>query len=276
MDLDRYRLNLAIRDNLAKILESKNNKLLQKEMRYEYELAMAADIQKKLFPQKIPQDKGLQIAVSNTMARSVGGDFYDFMINQHGQLAVLVADTMGKGLSAALLTATLRAIWRSCSETCPVSPGQILGNINRAMYADLEITQAFVTAFAAIYDPKTSVLRYSSAGHNPPIFCSVSTSAHQILDVGGFPLGISLDAEFPSAEVAVQKDDVVIIYTDGVVEAEDANNELFGLERLCDLVEQHLNSSPEDIKSVILGAIDTYTNSSPPNDDTTIVVLKKA
>lgn len=165
MNLAQCKLNLFVTDNIAKILEYANEELLQKQVRYEQELAIAADIQQKLLPQELPQDMGLQIAASNIMARTVGGDYYDLITNQRGQLSLIVADTMGKGIPASLLMTTVRAIWRGCSANCCRSPGQVIEIINRAMYPDLNATGSFVTMFGAIYNPETSVFRYTNAGH---------------------------------------------------------------------------------------------------------------
>jgi len=275
MNLAQCKLNLFVTDNIAQILEDANEELLQKQVRYEQELAIAADIQQKLLPQELLQDMGLQIAASNIMARTVGGDYSYLITNQRGQLSLIVADTMGKGIPASLLMTTVRAIWRGCSATCCRSPGQVIETINRAMYPDLSATGSFVTMFGAIYNPETSVFRYTNAGHYPPSFCPASVAEHKELDVGGLPVGVLSDARFPSAEVSMRKGDIIVIYTDGVVEAENGKEELFGFERLCNIIDGNRDSDAEDIKDAILSEVDSYIDGSPLADDTTLVVLKK-
>jgi serine phosphatase RsbU (regulator of sigma subunit) len=273
-DPERCRLNLFIAENIAKTLENANAELLQKQARYEQELAIAAGVQKNLLPQELPQSRDIQIAASNIMARSVGGDYYDF-VTKKGNLALVVADSMGKGMPAALLMTTVRAMWRSYSTTDSASPGQTLEMINQAVYPDLKTAEAFVTMFSALYDPETSIFQYSNAGHNPPLFRPALAPRCTELDVGNAPVGIFPDPEFPSGEFLMREGDVIVIYTDGVVEATDGNDNLFGVGRLCGLVEQNHRLDAEGIKSAILSEVDSHTDGSPQADDITLVVLKK-
>lgn len=276
IDVTQCKLKLSITENVAKMLENTNEKLLQKQIRYEQELAIAASIQRKLLPQELPQNIGLQIAASNVMARSVGGDYYDFITNHQGQLALVVADSMGKGMPAALLMTAVRAMWRSQGvATGARSPGQTLDMINQAVYPDLKATEAFVTVFNALYDPATSVFQYSSAGHNPPLFRPASAPGCKKLDIGGTPVGMFPDSEFPSGEFHMSEGDIIVIYTDGVVEAVDGNDTPFGFERLCSLVDQNHGPDAEDVKNAILSEVNSHTDGSPQADDTTVVVLKK-
>ncbi len=274
-ELEQTKLDLSAAEGIAKILKNANEELSQRQARYEQELAIAADIQSKLFPQELPQNPDFQMAASNIMARSVGGDFYDLMANKKGQLALVVADSMGKGMPAALLMTTVRAIWRSCSTSDVSSPGHALEAINRAAYPDLKAAEAFVTVFAAMYDPVTSLFQYSNAGHNPPIFRPESAPECRELDVGSTPIGLFPDTSFPGSEFLMQEGDVIVIYTDGVVEATDSNNKLFGDEKLCSIIEQNHESDAEDIKNAILSEVDSYTGGAPQTDDITLLVLKK-
>ena len=273
--LAQCRLDLSAAESIARILKDANDELSLKQARYERELEIAADIQRKLLPEQLPQDTGLQIAASNVMARSVGGDYYDFITNEKDQLALVVADSMGKGMPAALLMTTVRAIWRGCLVAGSKPPGQALETINRVLYPDLKTTQSFVTMFGALYDPETSVFQYSNAGHNPPLFRPASAPECRELDIGGTPVGIFSDSEFPNGEFLMRKGDIVVIYTDGVVEATDENDILFGFERLCGVVDRNHSSDAEDVKSTILSEVDSYADGSSQADDITIVVLKK-
>ena len=274
-EMEQARLSLAAAESIAKILRNANEELSQKQSYYEQELAIAADIQSKLLPQELPQNTGLQIAAANLMARSVGGDYYDFVTNHHGQLSLVVADSMGKGIPASLLMTTVRALWRSFSVSADSSPGQMLETINQAVYPDLEANAAFVTMFCAVYDQVTALFRYSNAGHNPPILRPKEFVECRELDIGNTPVGIFPDTSFPSGEFLMQEGDVIVIYTDGVVEAEDASGELFGYEKLCTLVEQKHESDAETIKNAILSEVESHTSSSPQTDDITVMVLKK-
>lgn len=247
------------------------------QLRHEQELNIAADIQKKLFPQELPQNMGLQIAAVNIMARSVGGDYYDFITNNRGQLDIVVGDSMGKGIPAALLMTTVRTVWQSWSATGTRSPGETLEMINQVVYPDMKATSAFVTMFNALYDPVTSVFQYSNAGHNPPIFRPAINSKCNTLDVGGLPVGIFPDSKYIYDKFPIYKDDIIVIYTDGVVEATDKNDTPFGFDRLCSLIDQNHRLDAEGIKNAILSELDIHTGGSLHNyDDITIVVLKKS
>lgn len=275
IDLTQCKLKLSITENVAKMLESTNEELLQKKIRYEQELAIAAGIQKKLLPQELPQSPDIQIAASNIMAKSVGGDYYDFITKPEGQLSLVVADSMGKGMPAALLMTTVRAMWRSYSTTGSASPGQTLEMINQAIHPDMKTAEAFVTMFSAVYDSETSIFEYSNAGHNPPIFRPALGPKYTKLDVGSTPVGIFPAPGFPSDGFLMRESDVIVIYTDGIVEAMDGNNTLFGFGRLCNVIEQNHGLDAEGIKNVILSEVDSHTGSSPQADDITLVVLKK-
>ena len=185
-----------------------------------------------------------------------------------------MADSMGKGIPAALLMTTVRAVWRSSAQDSN-SPGQMLEAINKVVYPDMEATEAFVTMFAAMYNPITSLFRYSNAGHNPPILRPKLASECKELDIGNTPIGVVPDVSFPDGEFLMQTGDVIVIYTDGIVEATDRDDALFGFERLCALVEQNHTLNAESIKDAILSEVHSYTGGLPQADDITLVVLKK-
>ena len=274
-ELDQARLELSAAEGVAKILRNANEELSRRQARYEQELEIAADIQCKLLPQELPQKHGIQVAALSIMARSVGGDFYDFTTNQKGHLAMIVADSMGKGMPAALLMTTVRAIWRSYSTSDFDSPGAALEAINRSAYPDLAATEAFVTAFTATYDPAKSLFCYSNAGHNPPIFHPASAPNCRELDIGNTPVGVFPDTNFPSDEFIMKEGDVIVIYTDGIVEALDRHNKLFGFGLLCSLIEENHELDADGIKDVILDAVSSHSKGVTQTDDITLLVLKK-
>jgi sigma-B regulation protein RsbU (phosphoserine phosphatase) len=274
-DLEQIRLSLAAAESVAKILKSANEELLKLQVRYENELAIAADIQKKLLHQKPPEGTGLEISSINVMARAVGGDYYDFLKNDRDQLAMVVGDSMGKGMSAALIMTTVRAVWQSSSINGFKSPGEILGAINRIIHPDLRATESFITMFCALYDKETSNFKYCNAGHNPPILHTGNNRGCAQLEIGGIPVGMFPDAEYHSAEFILHENDLVVMYTDGVTEARDKKNVEFGYEGLCEVINQCHDKNPKDIVEEIMSAIIQYSGSSSLSDDVTIVILKK-
>lgn len=274
-DLEQIRLNLSASEGIAKILKEANEELQKRQIRYENEIFIAADIQKKLLPQKLPEDTGLRISALNIMARSVGGDYYDFMKNKRDQLTMVIGDSMGKGMPAALLMTTIRAVWQSWSMSGFESPGEILRMINQTVYSDLHAIESFMTMFCALYDPNTSNFKYCNAGHNHPILRhAVEPNCFQMV-VGGMPIGMFPDTEFHSAEVILNENDIVVMYTDGVTEAQNKDNVEFGFDRLCELIDQIYALEPDEITKKIMSEIVNHTGSSSLADDVTIVVLKK-
>lgn len=275
MDLQQLKISLYAAENLSKILKSANDELLKKQVRYENELAIAADIQKKLLPQKLPRYNDLQISAMNIMAAYVGGDYYDFLEDEQGQLAIVVGDSMGKGIPAALLMLTVRTVWRTWSTSGLESPGETLEIINESVYPDLNAIESFMTMFNALYDPETSIFRYSNAGHNPPLYRTNNANECLKLEMGGLPIGMFPDTEYQSGKIKLKKDDVIVIYTDGVVEARDSKDNEFGIERLCSVIDNHYNDNANDIIKAILTNMELHTGNSNWNDDVTIVVLRK-
>jgi len=274
-DIEQVRLSLFAAESISKILKEANEELLKKQIRYENEISIAADIQRKLLPQKVPEDSDLQISALNVMARSVGGDYYDFLKNNRDQLAMVIGDSMGKGMPAALLMTTVRAVWQSWSMSGFESPGEILSMINQTVYPDLHATESFMTMFCALYDPNTSNFKYCNAGHNHPILRhAVEPNCFQ-MEVGGMPIGMFPDTEFHSAEVILNENDIVVMYTDGVTEAHNKDNVEFGFDRLCELIDQIYALEPDEITKKIMYEIINHTGSSSLADDVTIVVLKK-
>ena len=274
-DLDEIQRGLFAAQSIANVLKQANDELLKKQVRYEQELYIASDIQHKLLPQELPDDAGLQIAAVNIMARSVGGDYYDFMKDERGQLAMVVADSMGKGMPAALLMTTVRAVWRAWSVSGIESPGETLEIINKTIYPDLSSIESYVTMFNALYDPGTSAFRYSNAGHNPPIYRPSSSPSCVNLETGGVPVGMFSESKFNSDSFIMNKDDIAVIYTDGVIEARDSKSDEFGFDRLCQIINENHRYTPDDIANIILSAVKSHTGSSSLSDDVTIVVLKR-
>jgi sigma-B regulation protein RsbU (phosphoserine phosphatase) len=188
---------------------------------------------------------------------------------------MVIGDSMGKGMPAALLMTTVRAVWQSRSANGFESPGESLDIINRIVYPDLKAAQAFITMFCALYDPQTSSFKYSNAGHNHPLLYPANVGRCMPLEIGGIPVGMFPDSKFRSDEVILKENDVIVMYTDGVVEARGKENIEFGIDRLCEIINQSHISDPNIIADTILSELKNYTGSPSFADDVTIVVLKK-
>ena len=239
-----------------------------------YELNHVAEIQRSLLPARVPAIPTLSLAVYYQTSTQAGGDYYDFFPLSDGRWGILIADVSGHGTPAAVIM----AVTHSLAHTYPGPqqyPGQLLDYLNRhlnKMYTSR--TDAFVTAFYAIYDPSTRTLCYSSAGHNPPRLKRCSDGSLALLDqASSLPLGILPDETFSEARHELVPGDQLILYTDGITEAQNAAGEMFGLARLDRLLENCAIGAPDLLRSV-LDDLDQYTASMPAHDDRTVLVLK--
>jgi sigma-B regulation protein RsbU (phosphoserine phosphatase) len=170
---------------------------------------------------------------------------------------------------------TARAIWRSLSTSDLTAPGKALKLINHAIYDDMQATQAFVTMFVAFYDPDGSNLHYSSAGHNPALFHRPMATYCMELGVGGPPIGLFPDSEFPSDELYLNSGDLIVIYTDGIVESVNDRKELFGTEKFCNIVYKNRDLNAENIRDKVLKGLNDYTLGNPQSDDITMVIMRR-
>jgi len=269
---------IAVANTLAGIIirkrtEEANDELMQKQIRQEEELAVASEIQNSFLPKEFPLECGMEISAINIMARNVGGDYYDCVVNQSGQLAFVIADVMGKGIPAALLMTAVQAVWRSNIMINSKSSDEILSILNRAVHSDVRSLRRFVTVFSALYDPNTFTLKYSNGGHNPPLYLAYESDIFEELHTDGTLIGIWPDAKYNVAQRVLNEGDLIVIYTDGIVEAE-RDEELFGIERLEELIIQNRYCDVKKIQDKILSAVREYTKGEPQSDDITLMVLR--
>jgi serine phosphatase RsbU (regulator of sigma subunit) len=269
-EIKRYLLSCK---RVNKILKEANDELVQEQIRQEQELAIAAEIQSSLLPTELPQKTGLEVSATNIMARSVGGDYYDCVVNPSGQLAFVIADVMGKGIPAALLMTTVRTIWRNNIMMDGKSPDKTLSVLNCMLYPDFIGTGRFVTIFTALYDYDTATLKYGNSGHNPPLYLPSKSDKCEELDTDGTLVGIMPDTKYYTAERVLSEGDLIVIYTDGIVEAE-RDEELFGTDRLKELIIQNRSRDVEEIQGKIIAAVKEYTQGEPQSDDITLMVLR--
>ncbi len=237
--------------------------------RIEQELAAAAKIQANLMPQEIPELKGVKIAARNVPSRIIGGDFYDFIPFGDSHLGVVIADVSGKGIPGAILMASARASLRAYLED-PHEVKDAIARLNRVLCRDTQSDQ-FVTLFYGMFDSNDRTFTYTNAGHNPPMLFRNGKIIP--LQTGGLVLGIFPDAIYEEEKIDLQENDLLVLYTDGITEAQK-DNEYFGVKRLSRIVEENKDVSPEKLIETILTKVSEFDDYSSPNDDTTIVVLK--
>ncbi len=241
----------------------------------DYELRTVADIQKSLLPPHVPHIAGLDVAVHYQTAKRAGGDYYDFFELPDGKLGVLVADASGHGAPAAVLMAIAHSIAHTRTEP-PTRPGELLTHLNDHLTRHYtRQTGNFMTAFYAVFDPANGTLSYASAGHNPPRLVRSTDGSRLVLNrAQRLPLGIKPDEQYPEQVVSLQLGDQVVFFTDGVIEAVNAEGDVFGSERL----DSTLPGSPETAEQLletILQEFGAFTVGVPVADDRTLVVVKR-
>lgn len=242
------------------------------EERLSRELEIAAEIQESLLPTKLPQMGGMSIAVVSIPASEVGGDFYDFITVSDRQLTIIIGDVAGKGIPAAMLTSVTRTMLR-VEAMRGDSPHSIIHQANSVLYQDLSRADSFVTVFVATIDAAAGTLSYASAGHTPAILWRVETEMAEQLKATSPPIGISYRGE-STRVVTLKPGDTILFYTDGITEAESPDGELFGLNRLIQLVEANAHESPEKLEQHIQAEITKFRGDSLGRDDATLLVVK--
>ncbi len=238
------------------------------------ELKAVADIQRSLLPGRLPEIPTLKLAADYRTARRAGGDYYDFFELPDGRWGLLVADVSGHGTPAAVMMAVMHSIAHNYPGP-PNPPSRLLDYLNRKLctyYTGDKGT--FVTAFYAIYDAAARTLTYSSAGHNPPRVRHCGYRDVATLDgAQRFPLGVFDDADFVDTTHQLKPGDQLVLYTDGIVEAASPSGELFGPQRLDELL-GNCSSDPAQVVASVLFHLDRHTEGAPASDDRTIVVAR--
>jgi sigma-B regulation protein RsbU (phosphoserine phosphatase) len=246
------------------------------------EFAVARRIQQRLFPTTAPQVAGMEIGVARFAidaggasypAEAIGGDYYDFIPLADGSLGVAIGDVSGHGVGPALLMAEARALLRAFAET-QADVSTILRLVNRVLVADIEADR-FITLLLAKLDPRTRTFVYASAGHQTGFLLNPDGSVKQALASTGFPLGIVADAEFPaSAALPLDPGDIVMLVTDGIVEARAPDGTVFGERRPLDLVRVYSKATARQIVANLYHAVRAFSQDLPQYDDITAAVIK--
>jgi sigma-B regulation protein RsbU (phosphoserine phosphatase) len=271
-DLD---LLAAIASNAAIAIE--NARLYQvavEKGRMERELQMAQGVQASLLPQETPQVSGWAFEARWLPARTVSGDYYDFIPLDGGRLGLVIADVSDKGMPAAVFMALTRSTIRATTSQLR-SPAEAIAEANRLICAD-SADGMFVTLFYAMLDPVSGVLTYVNAGHNPPLVCRVGEAEHlEELRPTGMALGIVDDFPFEQRRLELQPGDSILLYTDGVPDASNEGQEQFGMDRLrCEYLE-HRTAPVSGMVAALEGSIADLTGGATQFDDIAILAVKR-
>jgi len=253
-----------------------NTRLYQESLereRMSRELQLARDIQISFLPKECPHVPGWQICADWRSAREVGGDFYDFIWLDTKHLGLVIADVSDKGVPAALFMALSRTVMRA-SATDARSPVEALVRANELLTADTS-SGMFVTLFYGILDITTGHLKYARAGHNPPLHFDRVGDRVRSLEAKGIVLGIIEEVSFEERTVTLGAGDALVLYTDGVTEAINSEEEEYGVERLMEIIRAHGESSAAEIIEGIDQGVARFSSGVPQFDDLTLVVVKR-
>ncbi len=241
----------------------------------EQELALAGSIQATFLPHILPSVKGWQITTSLEPARQTSGDFYDVIPLPNQRLAIVIADVADKGMGAALYMALSRTLLRTYAVEYHQHPDFVMRVTNHRILMD---TQAglFVTAFYGVLDPSTGMLTYCNAGHMPAYWMrSQNTAAVQALNRTGMALGVIDDQKWEQKAIQFENEDTLVLYTDGVTDAENEQGAFFGRERLLKTIQAHKGRSAQEIQAAIIAAVHEFIGDATQLDDVTLMVVRK-
>ena len=240
--------------------------------RLEHELKLASEIQQRLQPSAPPIVEGYEFQGISFSCYEVGGDYYDFIPRCDGRLLIALGDVSGKGTAAALLMSSLHAAIHG-QATANATLLETINAVNLYLTNNTPPNR-FVTLFLAELDPATGVMNFINAGHNPPLIAHTDGSVEQ-LDAGGFPLGILASAEYEMGQTKLLPGEALVIYSDGVSEANNLQGEEFGIERLSEVIRKHLKASASGLRDKVESALSSFTQTAPANDDITLVIVKR-
>ena len=278
-----HRIEIRRRDQLGALASSFNSMTAsvatlideQRQLqRLEHELAIAREVQAQLFPTEKPAVQGVEIEAVCRPARVVSGDYYDFLPLGPGRLGLALADISGKGISAALIMASLQAALRSqalFNGRGPGSTAEIVARLNQHLFRSTSADR-YATFFYGVYDAQTRRLEYTNAGHPAP-FC-ITGEKVQRLSVGGTVLGLFDDRRYESQVIEVPPGSLLIAYSDGLTEAEDPDGRELGEQRLLDVALRLRQETARVVLKNVLEVVDRWTGPVEQMDDITIIVAR--
>ncbi len=278
-----HRVQIERRDQLGELGESFNrmtasiSQLIEEEnkrRRLENEISIAREVQNQLFPSTLPSVPGVEIEAICKAARSVSGDYYDFIQLSPTHIAIAIADISGKGISAALLMASLQAALRSQMLTEGserLSMAELVSRLNKHLVRNTG-DDRFATFFIATYDSATRTLRYTNAGHLPAFL--ICKGGSEKLDIGGMVLGVMEDYVYEEGSLTVSPDSLLIGYSDGLIEPENVYGEEFGIRRLQEAAVRMQGAAPLMVAESLMAAAEEWAGTPEQADDMTVIVAR--
>jgi serine phosphatase RsbU (regulator of sigma subunit) len=240
--------------------------------RIEQQLGIAREVQMALLPAADPVVDGYDIAGANVPTWEIGGDYFDYLPQPDGRLGVAIADVSGKGVPAALIMATFRAALRA-QRVKGVELDAIADRLNRILLDSMDASR-FVTAFYGLLEPRTGALAFANCGHNPPLLLRAD-GPRDVLASGGPALGMWDAATFVPGAASVQPGDILVLYTDGVIEVMNGASEMFGVDRLEEVIRRRPGQSSRALVDAVVDATRAFAGRTGFEDDFTLVVIRR-
>ncbi|MDX1438009.1 MAG: PP2C family protein-serine/threonine phosphatase, partial [Anaerolineales bacterium] len=240
-----------------------------------HELSMAGRIQSSLLPESPPEPAGWRMAATWLPARETSGDFYDFIEFPNGRVGIVLGDVTDKGMGAALYMALCRTLIRTYASVYPESPTRVLQAANRQLCADTH-GGLFIPLIYGVLDPGSARLAYCNAGHHPPYhFPARDLQTQYPLKNTGLPLGVMPEATWEQVDLDLDPGDLLLLYTDGAVEAHNHKREVFGDQRMLDIVSPLRRRSPRHIQEALVSGVRAYSAGNQLSDDLTLVLIQR-
>jgi serine phosphatase RsbU (regulator of sigma subunit)/anti-sigma regulatory factor (Ser/Thr protein kinase) len=258
-------ISMLINTTLARTMQEASRHL-------EHELQIASLIQANFLPRSLPELPNLEFAVRLKPAHHIGGDFYDVQ-PVAGGLAIMVGDVAGKGVPAAMLTSLVHATLKSEAQYHH-EPAQLLRSINRLIYGELDRSDTFITAFLAVLETAPLRLSYASAGHTSALLWQTAAHTVQQLPSTGLPLGVAPDLDLQECSLDLNPGDTLILYSDGITEAENASGRVFGTQGLIDLVFAGQSAPAAEHLNMIMTALDLHRGGLDLKDDVVLFLAR--
>ena len=286
LDLEHTRVNYYNEDHMRTLstlaaqvaISIANARLYQRiheeEQRMERDLEMARKVQLRLMPSRPPKLVRAEIAAQFLAARSIGGDVYDFLDYGPGRTALAVGDVSGKAAPAALYAALVSGILRSLAPQ-HLSPAAMLAALNDQLQ-ERKLDSQYVTMLMAVWDDSNQTLQIANAGSVQPVFVSTTSNGPEVktIQAEGFPLGLFPNTEYEEFTLSTRPGDLIVFFSDGIVDAVNATDEMFGNDRLNEVLQSHTHSTAASTVEAILNAVTDFQAGTDHFDDETVVVLR--
>ncbi|MDQ7824089.1 MAG: GAF domain-containing protein [Candidatus Eremiobacteraeota bacterium] len=256
--------------NLLVALSNSASMAIENAKLYEAQYTVAQLLQSIIMPQKEFSYPGIEVGYHYLSSLELSGDYFDLIPLSKTRFALVIADVSGKGPSAAIYTARAKYILKSYA-IAGYQPREVLSMVNNLIIPEAG-DDKFISLFYMEVDIKKKFIKFSSAGHEPPIYCSHATRELRLLETEGLLIGVSYDAKFRQEEITFENNDILVLYTDGITEARGGKGEIFGLERLMEIVKKHAHLDPQTIANRIYTAVQKYTRRKLSDDFSLLVV----